>query len=77
MFDRQRSSKPQLQRKVASKTREQLETDASQKEVCPVVFCCTRQRCFLLEAGLHAVQAQLLELRSTMSKEKAEIDELM
>ena len=39
MFDRQRSSKPQLQRKVASKTREQLENDASQKEVCILVTC--------------------------------------
>jgi len=33
MFDRQRSSKPQLQRKVASKAREELEADAAQKEV--------------------------------------------
>lgn len=44
MFDRQRSSKPQLQRKVASKTREQLEADASQKEVCIVAVCCTRRK---------------------------------
>ena len=33
MFDRQRSSKPQLQRKVASKAREELEVDAAEKEV--------------------------------------------
>lgn len=38
MFDRQRSSKPQLQRKVASRTREQLEADAVQKEVDIVVI---------------------------------------
>ncbi|KAL0023252.1 hypothetical protein WJX79_010991 [Trebouxia sp. C0005] len=53
MFDRQRSSKPQMPRKVASKVREELEVDAAEKE------------------------ARLAELRSTMSKEKQEIDKLI
>ena len=34
MFDRQRSSKPQVQRKVASEMRAQLEADTAKKEVC-------------------------------------------
>ena len=34
MFDRQRSSRPQMPRKVTSKAREELEADAAQKEVC-------------------------------------------
>ncbi|DBB12400.1 hypothetical protein WJX82_009486 [Trebouxia sp. C0006] len=53
MFDRQRSSKPQMPRKVASKVREELEVDAAEKE------------------------ARLAELRSTMSKQKQEIDKLI
>ena len=51
MFDRQRSSKAQLQRKVASKTREQLETDASLKEVCTVAVECTRRKVLLALSG--------------------------
>ena len=77
MFDRQRSSKPQLQRKLASNTRHQLEVEASQKEVCTCIISVRTCTAFDLLEGLHAVQARLSELRSTMSKEKAEIDKLM
>ena len=75
MFDRQRSSKTQVQRNLASKAREELEADAAGKEV-GVWFdgsqCNDDELC---DTGL--LQADLAELRSTMSKEKAEIDKLM
>lgn len=77
MFDRQRSSKPQLQRQAASKSRQQLETEASQKEVCSCIMSTGTCNSYGSQEGVHAVQARLSELRSTMSKEKAEIAKLM
>lgn len=53
MFDRQRSSKPQLQRKVASRTREQLEADAVQKQVCHLLQSAGGASCFEQGCVLH------------------------
>lgn len=73
LFDR---SKPQLQRKVVSKSCEQLETDAAQKEECTLIVSALHAAMWHRK-GLHAVQARLSELRNKMSKEKAEVDKLL